>query len=191
VSELAVFGEFNVNNRMENIKLLENAAPAIENVAPHLSKMLRLLDHPWWARDKPEEVQLELQHRHLLMFSIMCTSLYIGKSVPIYRRHLAFICLTVAPLSASSTHVTNGGFACHTTSSGRSIWRSRNRRKRRYVNSVLAPRNWFYHMITLNTKTPRQRNELKALLDLCLSQPPWLASPVDYQTSGASQSAST
>jgi hypothetical protein len=72
VSELAVFGEFDVKNRMENIKLLENAAPAIENVAPHLSKMLRLLDHPRWARDKPEEVQLELQHRHLLMFSIMC-----------------------------------------------------------------------------------------------------------------------
>jgi hypothetical protein len=76
VSELAVFREFDIKNRIENIKLLENTASAIENVAPHLSKMLRLLDHPRWARDKPEEVQLKLQYRHLLMFSIMCTSLH-------------------------------------------------------------------------------------------------------------------
>src|SRR4051794_17004484 len=76
VSELAVFGEFDVQNRMENIKLLENAAPGIENAAPHLSKMLRSLDHPWWAGDGHEEVELQLQPRHLLMFSIMCTSLH-------------------------------------------------------------------------------------------------------------------
>lgn len=57
VSELAVFAELDVQNRMENIKLLENAAPGIENAAPHLSKMLQLLDHPWWASGRPEEVE--------------------------------------------------------------------------------------------------------------------------------------
>jgi hypothetical protein len=56
VLELAVFGEFDVKNRIENIKLLENIVSIIENVAPYLSKMLRLLDHPRWVRDKFEKV---------------------------------------------------------------------------------------------------------------------------------------
>ncbi len=74
VSDLAVFGNFDVENRMENIRLLENATSDIENAAPHLGKVLRLLDHPFWAKGNAEEVRL--QSRHLLMLSIMCTSLH-------------------------------------------------------------------------------------------------------------------
>jgi hypothetical protein len=77
VSDLAVFREFDVKNRMENIKLLENATSSIKSAAPHLSKVLRLLDHPHWAKDKSEEVQLP--PRHLLMFSITCTSLVLAE----------------------------------------------------------------------------------------------------------------
>jgi hypothetical protein len=76
VLKLAVFEEFDIKNRMENIKLLKNTIFIIKNVVPYFSKILRLLDYPRWIRDKPEEVQLELQYRYLLIFSIICTSLY-------------------------------------------------------------------------------------------------------------------
>jgi hypothetical protein len=61
---------------MENIKLLENTVSAIKNVVSYFSKILRLLDHPRWARDKSEKMQLKLQYRYLLIFFIICTSLY-------------------------------------------------------------------------------------------------------------------
>jgi hypothetical protein len=74
VSDLAVFGEFDVQNRTKDIKLLEDIAPGIETAAPRLSRMLRSLDHPYWAKNKAEVVPM--QPRHLLMLSVMCTSLH-------------------------------------------------------------------------------------------------------------------
>jgi hypothetical protein len=61
---------------MENIKLLENTVFAIKNVVSYFSKILRLLDHPRWVRDKSEKMQLKLQYRYLLIFFIICISLY-------------------------------------------------------------------------------------------------------------------
>ncbi len=70
VSDLPVFGEFSVKDRMQNIKLLENATSSIAATAPTLSRVLRLLDHPRWAKEKAEDVAL--QPRHFLILSIMC-----------------------------------------------------------------------------------------------------------------------
>ena len=74
VSHLDLFGTFNVQRRMENIKLFETAGPSITQAAPCLSKLLHDLDHPYWAKDQATESAFS--PRHLLMFSMMCMSLH-------------------------------------------------------------------------------------------------------------------
>lgn len=53
--------------------MLDGAVSAIQKAAPQLTKLLRSLDRPKWARNQAEEA--DLQPRHLLMLSMMCTFL--------------------------------------------------------------------------------------------------------------------
>jgi len=73
VTDLEVFGTFNVERRIENIELLGTAIPKVKEVAPHLGQLLCSLDRPGSAR---EAKQAELGGRHVLMLSMMCMSLH-------------------------------------------------------------------------------------------------------------------
>jgi hypothetical protein len=76
MSNLAVFKGFNIKNRMENIKLLRTAISNIKNAAPLLSKVLRSLNHPIYAKSNNLVKDAVLIPRHLLILFVIYTSLH-------------------------------------------------------------------------------------------------------------------